>query len=204
MASCSPSLTMAVIAAIAWSGNAAAELRPGSMLLPPVAGACISSPFGPRVLANEPQAGSYHYGVDLPAPLGAPVLATAPGTVIRIQNKGPGGLEMLVQHDGFLGIYSHFGSVALALAEGKRTVAAGEELGVVGTTGITSGAHLYFQMDLDGKPVDPAPYLGMRRCEGEVRQAASKVPPDADENTVGARKVYVLLPVAQPYQLPQQ
>ncbi len=204
MASCSPRLTLAVIAAIAWSGNATAELRPGSMLLSPVAGACISSPFGPRVLPNEPQAGSYHYGVDLPAPLGAPVLATAPGTVIRIQNKGPGGLEMLVQHDGYLGIYSHFGSVALAFAEGKRTVAAGEELGVVGTTGITSGAHLYFQMDLDGKPVDPAPYLGMRRCDGAVRQTASKVPPATAENTVGARKVYVLLPVAQPYQLPQQ
>jgi hypothetical protein len=34
------------------------------------------------------------------------VLATAPGTVIRIQNRGPGGLEMLVQHKGFIGIYS--------------------------------------------------------------------------------------------------
>jgi hypothetical protein len=72
---------------------------------------CISSPFGPRVLPNEPRAGSYHYGVDLPAPAGAPVLATAPVTVIRIQKKGPGGLEMLVQHDGFVGIYSQFGMV---------------------------------------------------------------------------------------------
>jgi murein DD-endopeptidase MepM/ murein hydrolase activator NlpD len=120
------------------------------------------------VLPNQPQAGSYHYGVDLPAPDGAPVLATAPGTVIRIQNKGPGGLEMLVQHDGFLGIYSHFGMVTPAFADGKRTVAAGEKLGVVGHTGVTLGAHLYFEMDMAGKPVDPAPYLKVPECSGEA------------------------------------
>jgi Peptidase family M23 len=56
--------------------------------------------------------GHQHYGVDLPAPAGAPVLATAPGKVIRVQKKGPGGLEVLVQHDGFMGIYSHLGMLA--------------------------------------------------------------------------------------------
>jgi murein DD-endopeptidase MepM/ murein hydrolase activator NlpD len=202
-------------AVVAWSGDASAKLRQSAVLVPPVADACISSPFGPRVLVNEPQAGTYHYGVDLPAPQGAPVLATAPGTVIRIQNKGPGGLEMLVQHDGFLGIYSHFGMIDPAFAAGKRTVAAGEKLGVVGNTGITFGPHLYFQMDLDGKPVDPAPYLGVRPCSGEVRQAAARAPLDIDERTgidpktgideriVGSLKIYMLPPVAQPYQLPQ-
>ena len=156
------------------------------------------------MLPNQPQAGSYHYGVDLPAPEGAPVLATAPGTVIRIQNKGPGGLEMLVQHDGFLGIYSHFGMVMPAFAEGKCTVAAGEKLGVVGNTGITSGAHLYFEMDSAGEPVDPAPYLGVPQCNGDVHQAASNDRPDTDEKIVGTRKVrMVLLPVREPYQLPQ-
>src|SRR4051794_30509643 len=54
-------------------------------LLPPVSSPCISSPFGPRILPNRPQAGTYHYGVDLPAPEGAPVKATAPGQLIRIQ-----------------------------------------------------------------------------------------------------------------------
>jgi murein DD-endopeptidase MepM/ murein hydrolase activator NlpD len=144
------------------------------------------------------------YGVvRLPAPEGAPVLATAPGTVIRIQNKGPGGLEMLVQHDGFVGIYSHFGMVMPAFAEGKRTVAAGEKLGVVGNTGITSGAHLYFEMDLAGKPIDPAPYLRVPQCNGEVHQA-QHIRPDTDGKTVGTRKYFVLLPVGHPYQLPER
>ena len=197
-------LASAAVAVLVGSGAASAELRHGPTLLPPVAGACISSPFGPRVLPNRPQAGIYHYGVDLPAAAGAPVLAIAAGTVIRIQDKGPGGLEMLVQHDGFLGIYSHFGVVAPAFAEGKRAVAAGEKLGVVGTTGVTTGAHLYFQMDLAGKPVDPAPYLGVRPCNGETHQTASIDRMDTDEKIVGTRTVHVLLPVAQPYQLPRQ
>ncbi len=207
---------LVAVAVVATSGDASAKLRQAAVLVAPVADACISSPFGPRVLLNEPQAGTYHYGVDLPAPQGAPVLATASGTVLRIQNKGPGGLEMLVQHDGFLGIYSHFGTIDPVFAAGKRTVAAGEKLGVVGNTGITFGSHLYFQMDLDGKPVDPAPYLGVRPCNGEVRQAAAKIPLDLyeksgvdqtagiDERIFGSRKIYVLPPVAQPYQMLQR
>ena len=94
--------------------------------------------------------------------------------------------------------------IAPAFAEGKRTVAAGEKLGVVGTTGVTTGAHLYFQMDLAGKPVDPAPYLGVRPCNGETHQTASIDRMDTDEKIVGTRTVHVLLPVAQPYQLPRQ
>src|SRR4051794_24276255 len=98
---------------------AAAQPRLQTALMPPVGATCISSPFGPRVLAEHPAAGTYHYGIDLPAPLGSAVVAAAPGTVLRIQRKGPGGLEMLVQHDGFMGIYSHFGLIAPAFAEGK-------------------------------------------------------------------------------------
>jgi murein DD-endopeptidase MepM/ murein hydrolase activator NlpD len=159
--------------------------RTEATLLPPVKSACISSPFGPRILPNRPLAGTYHYGVDLPAPEGAPVLATAPGTLLRIQHSGPGGLEILVQHAGFVGVYSHLGMVAPTLAEGgKMTIAAGEKLGVVGHTGVTYGMHLYFEMLEGGKPVDPAPYLGVSQCNGGVHRtradmldAGGKIPP---------------------------
>ena len=104
MALKSTMVAFASVAALAWPSDASAQSRRGATLLAPVSPACISSPFGPRVLPNQPQAGSYHYGVDLPAPEGAAILAAAPGTVIRIQNKSPGGLEMLVQHDGFVGV----------------------------------------------------------------------------------------------------
>jgi hypothetical protein len=112
-----------VLALVLGLGDANADPQPAPMLIPPVSPACISSPFGPRVLANHPQAGSYHYGVDLPAPPGASIVATAPGKVFRMQKKGPGGLEILVQHDGFIGIYSHLGMAAPSFAQGKRIVA---------------------------------------------------------------------------------
>ena len=164
------SLVYCIIAAAAWfsPGPCAAAPQSGQelTLLLPVHASCISSPFGPRILANRPLAGTYHYGVDLPAPAGAPVFATAPGKVIRIHRMGPGGLEVIVQHDGFIGIYSHLGMVTPALAEGKTSVAAGEKLGVVGHSGLTYGMHLFFEIELAGRPVDPAPYLGLAPCKG--------------------------------------
>jgi murein DD-endopeptidase MepM/ murein hydrolase activator NlpD len=165
-------------------------------LVPPVSPACISSPFGPRVLSEHPQAGTYHYGIDLPAPEGAPVVATAPGKVIRIQEDGPGGLEILVQHEGFIGVYSHFGTISPDLAEGKIDVAAGERLGLVGRTGIIFGTHLYFEMILAGKPVDPAPYLGVPPCNGEARQTATTRTESAGVNgiVINGRNYYMLLP----------
>jgi murein DD-endopeptidase MepM/ murein hydrolase activator NlpD len=134
-------------------------------LLPPVSPACVSSPYGPRVLPGHPQAGAYHYGIDLPAPLGAPIRAAADGTVLRIERRGAGGLEMLVQHPGFVGVYSHFGTVAPFFAEGGRTVTAGEKLGVVGLTGVTFGPHLYFGMLVGDRPVDPERYLDVPACK---------------------------------------
>ena len=72
------------------------------------------------MLAKHPQASTYHHGVDLPAPPGASIVATAPGKVIRIQKKGPGGLEILVQHNGFVAIYSHLGMAAPSFLKAKE------------------------------------------------------------------------------------
>jgi murein DD-endopeptidase MepM/ murein hydrolase activator NlpD len=180
-----PRCWLTVVASLMpWTGNATSLTGQEAPLLPPVSSACISSPFGPRVLPNRPLAGTYHNGVDMPAPAGAAVRATGPGQVIRIQRKGPGGLEVVVQHDGFVGIYSHLGSVTPAIAEGKTVIAAGEKLGVVGHSGLTYGMHLYFEMLLSGHPVDPAPYLGVPHCSGGIYRtradmvgADGKVPP---------------------------
>jgi murein DD-endopeptidase MepM/ murein hydrolase activator NlpD len=137
---------------------------PGARLLPPVSPACISSPFGPRILPGRPDAGTFHYGVDLPAPVGAPIRAAADGTVIRVERGGPGGLQMLVRHPGFVAVYSHFGSIASGLTEAGRGVVVGEELGVVGMTGVTLGPHLYFGVFMGDRPVDPAPMLKLPAC----------------------------------------
>jgi murein DD-endopeptidase MepM/ murein hydrolase activator NlpD len=182
-------MALAIAALSFTSLDASAQPLLRTVLSPPVTPTCISSSFGPRVLPNEPGAGSYHYGIDLPAAEGSGVFAIAPGTVVRIQRNGPGGLEMLVQHDGFVGVYSHFGMITPAFSEGKRNVAAGEKLGVVGMTGVTSGPHLYFEMILAGKPVDPAPYLKVAQCDGSVRPVAP-VRPDDGSILIDGRKYW--------------
>jgi murein DD-endopeptidase MepM/ murein hydrolase activator NlpD len=88
---------------------------------------------------------------------------------MRVQRRGPGGLEILVQHQGFVGIYSHLGMVTPAIADGQRVVHGGEKLGVVGHSGLTYGMHLFFGMIVDGRAVDPAPYLALSRCHAALR-----------------------------------
>jgi len=161
-----------LVGAMFWSGSGLAEQSPA--LVVPVNRACISSAFGPRILPNRPQAGTYHYGIDLPAPEGTPVRATAAGVLLRVQHNGPGGLEVLVQHAGFVGVYSHLGYIAPGLdAGGSVPITAGEQLGVVGRSGVSLGPHLFFGMLRGGQPVDPAPFLRVPLCGG-------KRPPRAD------------------------
>jgi murein DD-endopeptidase MepM/ murein hydrolase activator NlpD len=151
------------------SPGATATLSQTTPLPSPVAPACISSPFGPRVLRGRPLAGTFHNGIDLPAPAGAPVRAIASGEIIRVERRGVGGLQLLVQHPGFVGVYGHLGMVVPAIAEGQRTVVTGEKLGVVGHSGLTYGMHLFFGMIVGGQPVDPAPYLALSPCGDEHR-----------------------------------
>jgi len=171
------------------SVSASAQLRSSSVtttaraiVLP--AGSCISSGFGPRILANRPQAGTYHNGVDLPAAEGTPVRAVASGKLLRIQHSGPGGLEVLIQHNGYVSVYGHLASVARSL--GKGVIAAGDEVGVVGHTGVSFGPHLFFALLEDGRAVDPRPFLGAPLCNGttvhqrtpaEILAAGEKLPP---------------------------
>jgi len=157
----------------------AADPHPsGPALLPPVRSACVSSPFGVRALPNRPLAGTFHNGIDLPAAVGSPVSAVAPGRIIRIQRHGVGGLEMLIQHDGFIGVYSHLGLVAPVLAEGRRTIYGGERIATVGRSGLTYGPHLYFGMIVEGHSVDPAPYLKINPCDaGSAARRGTDFPP---------------------------
>jgi murein DD-endopeptidase MepM/ murein hydrolase activator NlpD len=145
-------------------GNAAAQPASQALSLP-VSPTCVTSPYGPRVLAHDPLPGRFHYGLDLRAGLGTIVHAVAAGQVISIDRRGAGGLEVRVRHDGFTTLYGHLGRLTPALAGGKRVVAAGEALGVVGLSGLTFGPHLYFEFWVDGHRVDPEPYFGIPFCK---------------------------------------
>ncbi|WP_426959646.1 M23 family metallopeptidase [Muricoccus radiodurans] len=150
---------------IALTASPAAAQAPGELLLP-VTPACISSSFGARP-AGGPRASRVHNGMDLPAPAGAWVRAVGAGQVVGIRRLGARGLEVELRHpNGWRTVYAHLGSVAPALATGRRAVAAGEALGRVGRTGVTYGTHLHLELVIDGARVDPAPHFRVGRCGG--------------------------------------
>jgi murein DD-endopeptidase MepM/ murein hydrolase activator NlpD len=142
---------------------AAADIPPGRFA-PPLTPACISSPFGPRA-APGPRGSEMHGGIDIPAPAGAWVRAAAAGEVVAIRRRGAAGLEVEIRHGGGVATrYAHLGTVAPALASGRRRVAAGEQIGRIGRTGITYGTHLHLELLVGGQRVDPAPAFGLRPC----------------------------------------
>jgi murein DD-endopeptidase MepM/ murein hydrolase activator NlpD len=157
-----------ILALLASFSQPALALPGPAGLTLPVSPTCITSPFGPRRRIGQIAPG-LHPGIDLSAPAGGAIRAAADGQVIAIHKKGIGGLEMLIQHGdpkagGYVTLYSHLGMLVPAIAEGKRHVAAGEKIAVVGRTGVTYGTHLYFGLLLNGRPIDPEPFLPVKRC----------------------------------------
>ncbi len=171
-------LARALRAALAALLPGAAAAEPVS-LAPPLSPACISSRFGPR--ANPgPRGSAMHGGVDIPAPAGAWVRAAAAGEVVAIRRTTrPGsGLEIELRHaDGRATRYAHLGTVAPALAQGRRHVTAAEPIGRIGRTGITYGTHLHLELLADGQRVDPAPAFGLAPCPARTRPPPAALQP---------------------------
>ncbi len=147
------------LAALAPGGAAAQALRA------PVSPACISSPFGWRHAVGPHAPAGFHNGIDLPAPAGALVRAAADGTIQVVKRQGLGGVTVHVAHPGGLvTLYAHLGNLVPAVAEGQRSVRAGDPLGHVARTGVTYGTHVFFAVLRNGEAVDPAPLLGVAPC----------------------------------------
>lgn len=116
----------------------------------------ISSPFGPR---RHPVTGKqdFHAGIDIPAPMGTPVLAAASGEVAGVGEHPRLGRYVKITHgDGSYSLYGHLQKWTVAM--GKQ-VQAGERIGLVGSTGRSTGPHLDFSIRKDGKPYNPMKVL---------------------------------------------
>jgi murein DD-endopeptidase MepM/ murein hydrolase activator NlpD len=126
-----------------------------------VPGAVESQPFGCTSLELEPvepacPGGHFHSGIDLAAPAGTPVLAPSAG-VARVGDGGPCGIHVVIRHGGGIEtLYCHLSKAAVA--DGQR-VGAGQVIGSIGASGLTTGPHLHFEVHSDGRPVDPATWL---------------------------------------------
>lgn len=118
----------------------------------PLARAVVSSRFG----ALRAQGGGgtrVHAGVDLAAPQGTHVTATFDGRVSVADWSGSYGLLVVVEHPGGMQTrYAHLSKVAVSPGQ---TVRRGELLGLVGSTGRSTGPHLHYELRQNGRPVDP-------------------------------------------------
>ena len=127
---------------------------PGSFSWP-VSGT-ITSPFGWR---SNPFGGSpdFHQGLDIAAPSGTTITAAASGTIIMAQWYGGYGNYILIDHGG--GYSTGYGHCSAIYVGVGQSVKRGQAIGAVGSTGMSTGPHLHFEVRINGKPVDPAPRL---------------------------------------------
>ena len=128
--------------------------RPGALWRPVPGG--VSSLYGYRI---HPIYGDsrLHTGWDINASCGASIYAAESGTVIYSGWKGGYGNATIIDHGG--GMSTLYGHQSTLGAGYGATVNAGDVIGWIGTTGVSTGCHLHFEVRINGSPVDPAPYM---------------------------------------------
>ncbi len=123
----------------------------------PLAGR-ITSRYGYRVHPVTKRRESFHGGLDIAAREGAPVRASADGTVVKAEYLRNGyGKLVIIEHEKELSTY--YGHLSEIMVEKGRKVRRGEVIGTVGRTGNATGAHLHFEVRRGGFSCDPEAYL---------------------------------------------
>jgi murein DD-endopeptidase MepM/ murein hydrolase activator NlpD len=106
-----------------------------------------------------------HEGVDLVAPLGTPIYAAADGIVVGAAPNGRYGNWLRIEHSGKLAtVYGHLMAFAPGIEPGEAVVR-GELIGFVGSTGRSTGAHLHFELQVDGKAVNPITHPELKAAQ---------------------------------------
>ncbi len=122
----------------------------------PLEGAALTSGFGMR---NHPVLGGrrQHQGIDLAAPTGTPVYATADGVVGRADLYSSYGLFISLEHGASMETrYAHLSRLAVAAGD---SVKKGDLIGYGGSTGRSTGPHLHYEVRVEGLAVNPIPYM---------------------------------------------
>ena len=124
-----------------------------SLMKTPINGARLSSSFGMR---KHPILGynKMHRGTDFAAPEGTPIMASGDGKIIRARWCGGGGNCIKIKHNStYTTVYAHLKNFARGIREGAR-VKQGQTIGYVGSTGMSTGPHLHYEVIINGKKVN--------------------------------------------------
>jgi len=166
--------------------KADAVATPGAISVPsskPVQTATYTSAFGVR---SDPFRGSaaMHAGIDLAAPMGTPIYATADGVVDRAEWSG--GYGNMVEIDHGKGLQTRFGHLSRILVHPGERVVRGQEIALMGSTGRSTGSHLHYEVRIDGHAVNPVPFLQsadyVTAMEARANAVAVGGPDDANDD----------------------
>ena len=143
-----------------------------ALLRTPINGARLSSGYGMR---KHPILGynKKHLGLDFAAPKGTPIFAAGDGTITMIGRHGNYGKYVRIRHNGtYSTSYAHLNGYAKGMKRGKR-VRQGQVIGYVGSTGMSTGPHLHYEVMRDGKRINPMTLKlpTGRKLEGRERAA---------------------------------
>lgn len=128
----------------------------GTLRWPLMIAGRISSYFGPR---TSPTAGasSYHKGIDIAAASGTPIVAAGDGSVIISTYSSSAGNYIMLSHgNGLYTVYMHCSRLLVGVGENVKK---GQQIATVGSTGISTGAHLHFGVSVSGEYVNPLNYV---------------------------------------------
>jgi len=124
-----------------------------ALMKTPINGARLSSSYGMR---KHPILGytKKHTGTDFAAPIGSPIMASGNGTVVLAKWCGGGGNCIKIKHNStYQTVYAHMKSFARGVKKGKK-VRQGDIIGYVGSTGMSTGPHLHYEVIINGKKVN--------------------------------------------------
>ncbi|OKP98413.1 murein hydrolase activator EnvC [Paenibacillus sp. P46E] len=141
------------------SGESSEYAGGGGPFLLPVGSVRISSPYGVRTHPVTGEVGKMHTGTDFAVPQGTDIHAADSGTVIVAEWWSGYGYTVVIDHGGGVWtLYGHIREGGIKVSVGDR-VSRGQTIAESGATGRVTGPHLHFEVRIDGKPVDPMPYL---------------------------------------------
>lgn len=129
-----------------------------SMSLP--AASAMNAPFGAKRSYNGGEYDRYHSGADFASPTGAPVLATASGRVVLADTLHICGVALVIDHGW--GVYTAYCHMSERLVNLGDFVNAGQTIGLVGNSGRATGAHLHWELWVNGVAVDPLQWTRVR------------------------------------------
>jgi murein DD-endopeptidase MepM/ murein hydrolase activator NlpD len=137
------------------------DVRP-PVIYPVGSGAPVGSPFGPRDQACG-ACSTQHQGVDWNPGRGTPIVAMADGVVSKVVTSGSTlGVYLIIDHvvngQAISSVYGHMENGSLTLRVGDE-VRVGDQVGTVGSTGVTTAPHLHFELRIGGGAINPLPWL---------------------------------------------